>query len=327
MIAGVAAFGLLLAGPDGARGWRILLVNFVFWSGAAAAAVAWSAIFQVANARWPKLPRQMSAACAAYLPVAFVLFLATWLGRQVLFPRANHPTLYAREAAGLLFLYAVSLLYAYRTLRRDRGAPTAMAVYLLFIYVASQTIFAWDFLMWLEPEWTSTLFGAFYIVSSLYDGLAILTILTVWRSGEGSDAAVRHNLGKLLFSFSLLWVYFFWSQYLVIWYGNLPHEIGYVLARTRAPWSILAVMVLLMNFLVPFLLLLSRAGKSNRAVLLTASTISAGGLWLQQYLLAMPSLAPDVPPQFGAEALVTAGFVGLFTLTCLVGLRRIAGPS
>jgi hypothetical protein len=328
--AGIAVFGLVLAGTTPERGWQIFLVNFVFWAGALIAPVAWCAIFELSNARWPVLPRKLAAVCCTALPIVFVLFLATWLGGSALFQHVNTAGLYAREAIGLLALYVIALAFV-RSSGEIAGHGTrklqALAVALLIIYAAAQTLFAWDFLMWLEPHWTSTLFGGFYIVSSLYAGLAMLTLLVLYATSStirpADEPQVLRNLGRLLFSFSLLWGYFFWSQYLVIWYGNLPREVGYVLIRTQPPWSSLAAVVLLMNFLLPFLGLMPRSAKRSRAMLAVISGMVLLGVWLQTFLLAMPSLGPGATVLFGwQEALISVGFLALFPLIFLSRLTR-----
>src|SRR5262249_5945794 len=156
---------------------------------------------------------------------------------------------------------------------------------LLYGYIYS--VFAWDFVMSLHAPWTSTLFGGYYFIGNLYLSLAIVTVLTVYATGlygirASLDRRIFHNLGKLLFSFSLLWTYLFWSQYLVIWYGNLPRETGYVLQRVaQSPWSTLAVVVLIMNFVTPFLILMSRSAKENPKVLATIAMVVIVGMWLE----------------------------------------------
>ena len=354
LAAGVVAFIALLARDGEARAWRIFLVNFLFWSGIAMAGVALAAIFQVSKARWVQQVKPVAVACGAYLPVSFLLFLGTWFGRRSLFPWAERPSpliaswlntssLYTREAGGLLVLYGLGLLFSKWTLRQARGnqqpsesshqesrSLQALAVILLLVYSYVYTVFAWDFVMSLHPGWTSTLFGGYYFIGNLYLGLASVIALTIyahWRYNleDAMDTRIFHNLGKLLFSFSLLWIYLFWSQYLVIWYGNLPREIGFVLTRTsQSPWSNLSVVVLVVNFVAPFVILLSRSAKENRKLLLTLAVAIVIGMWIERFLLVVPSLTPEPRIPLGwAELLITAGFFASFALTYLTTLHRI----
>ena len=201
---------------------------------------------------------------------------------------------------------------------------------LLLGYAYMYSVFAWDFVMSLHPGWVSTLFGAYYFIGNLYLGLATVIALTIyarWRYNleDSMDARLFHKLGKLLFSFSLLWIYLFWSQYLVIWYGNLPREIGFVLTRiAQNPWSNLSVVALAINFVVPFVILMSRSAKENRKILLAIAVAIVMGMWLERFLLVMPSLTPESRNPLGwAELLVTAGFFASFALTYLTTLHKI----
>ncbi|MBI3895742.1 MAG: polysulfide reductase NrfD [Acidobacteria bacterium] len=357
---GIVSFFVLLFGTEPARAWQVFLVNFIFWSGLAMGGVVLAAIFQVTNARWPTPVKRLAEACAAYLPVSFLFFLVTWFGRHTLFPWGDQPIpaiaswldfsfFFGREAIILLLLYGVALLFFYRSVLteanaqsdphpplspkpdQDRASLQKLAVVLLILYAFLFTVFAWDFIMSLHPEWSSTLFGGFFFVGNLYLGLATITVLTIyarWRYnlGDAMNPVIFHNLGKLLFSFSLLWTYLFWSQYLVIWYGNLPREIGFVLVRTeREPWSNLAIAILIMNFLIPFVILLSRTAKENRKILLASSVVIIVGMWLERFLLVVPSLSSGLQIPLGwAELLITASFFASFALTYLATLHRIA---
>ena len=350
LVAGILAFLALAAGADKTRAWKIFLVNFIFWSGTATGGVALGAIFQVAKARWPVVPKKMAAACAAYLPVSFLLFLVTWFGRQSIFPWAqnappllaswlNLPSLVTRESLCLLLLYGLAMLFSHRLLRPDSsssgtaspaGGLQKLAIVRLIVYAVVSTIFAWDFIMSLHPGWSSTLFGAFYFIGNIYAGLATVIAMTICAScsnkgAQAADHRLLYNLGKLLFSFSLLWTYLFWSQYLVIWYGNLPHETGFVLLRTaQQPWSTLAWVVLAMNFLIPFIVLLRRSSKKNPRILLSMTVVILIGMWLERFLLVAPSLTPAGGRWFGwQELVITAGFLASFALVYLTILQKI----
>jgi Ni/Fe-hydrogenase subunit HybB-like protein len=349
LVAGILAFLLLLSRGAATRAWQIFLVNFLYWPGISIAGAAWAAIFEVTRARWPRGIRRLAEACAAYLPVAFLLFLASWFGRYTLFPWSAQPvpaiaswlnlaSLFGREAAGLLLLFGTSLLFVIRSLRRsvpgaasDDSALRRLGVFLLILYAVVYTIFAWDFAMSIQPGWSSTIFAALFFAENLYLGLAAVTVLAVLagriRGIDGARAPeIFNNLGKLLLSFSLLWIYLFGSQYLVIWYGNLPREISFVLARTESDiWRTLAFLMLLLLFALPFLLLLSASSRRNPKVLLAAAGAILAGIWLQRLLLVAPALIPALPPAISwAEMLVTGGFLASFVLTYQFALARIS---
>ena len=351
--AGAAAF-LALASTNPAGAWQIFLVNFLFWSGVAVAGVGVAAMFEAAKARWADAAKQMAYIFAAYLPFAFLLFLITWFGRETLFPWIRHPrtpiiawlnssTFYTREAAGLLALYGAALLLARRLRSSSQAKPVSglhrgLAIGFLIFYAAIYSVFAWDFIMSLSPVWTSTLFGAFYFMGNLYIGLAVVIILAVcsvprFGVSDSSEQRFAHNMGKLLFSFSLFWTYLFWSQYLVIWYGNLPRETGWVVERTaRTPWNVLSLIVLAMNFGVPFVFLMSRANKRNAKLLFSVAVVVVIGMWLERFLLVTPALVAGADFHWSwQQPVITLGFLASFVLTYVVLLNRIAvrgsGPA
>lgn len=349
LAAGVASFWLLLAGGQSTRAWQMFLVNFLFWPPLASAGVAVAAMFEVTKARWPVAVRPLAEACAAYLPVGLLLFLASWPGRRTLFPWhadpapvpaawLNLPFLYGREAVAWLVLCAAGLLFVYRSGRGSaaapaslaRGSPRPLAVALLILYVLVSTVFAWDFGMSIQRGWHSTMFGALFLFESLYAAVAVVTVLTIfingrWRGGARLSPATCNNLGKLLLAFSMLWIYLFGSQYLVIWYGNLPREISFLLARSgAASWRAVFLALLALNFVVPFLILLRRASRENPKILAATGGTIAAGIWVSRFLLVVPALSPGSPiPLHWPEGLITAGFFASFLGTILLALRRM----
>ena len=134
--------------------------------------------------------------------------------------------------------------------------------------------------------------------------------------GRALDTETVHDLGKLLFAFSLLWTYMFWSQYLVAWYGNLPHETSFWAVRLApGPWRLVGILVLLASFGVPFVFLLSRANRRSLPTLALFGLVIGVGLWAERLLLVMPSIRPDAALPLGwAELCVSAAFLGAVML-------------
>ena len=110
---------------------------------------------------------------------------------------------------------------------------------------------------------------------------------------------------------------------LVIWYGNLPRETGFLLDRTKGSWAIVAILVLLMNFVTPFIVLMPRPAKKNPKILLGTALVIAAGMWLERFLLVVPSISQGEAFHVGwQEIMITAGFGASFLLTCLGALPR-----
>ena len=166
--------------------------------------------------------------------------------------------------------------------------------------------------MSLDRQWFSALIGGFVFVGNLYMGIAFLGVAAVClhaRLGYSTRVSREqlYDIGRILLGFCMLWGYLFWSQYLVIWFGDLPDETAFVAKRTvDAPWAPLSWVVLAVAFAIPFVLLLSREIKRHPAGLLTVAGIVLGGMWLERFILVTPSLwTGDHLPIGPLEILVT----------------------
>jgi hypothetical protein len=188
----------------------------------------------------------------------------------------------------------------------------------LFALVA--TLVAFDGIMALQPHWFSNLLGGFYFMGSFLGGHTLLVLLMLYgrkqlRISELVSPKQRHDLGKMCFGFTVFWAYLMWAQFLVIWYGNLPEETGFVFARLWGPWLPVGRWVLLGMFLIPFWGFLFVAAKKSPFVLGFFATVSLVALWLERYLLVTPSVTGAAGPIFGlAEAGPLLGFLGFFLL-------------
>ena len=199
--------------------------------------------------------------------------------------------------------------------QRDRLAMRAPQIVLLYAIVF--TMLAWDFIMSLTPEWVSTLFGWWFFMGAFLSGIAMTAFMaTQLRDKYKLESYITPNhfwdIGKIAFGFSIFWVYQFWSQYLPIWYANLPEETGWVFLRFEQPWRTLGFTVFGFVFVLPFLGLMNMHTKKNPFWLALFSLIILSGLWMERHILVMPSLQPDVVWLGLPEVGVTIGFLGLF---------------
>lgn len=220
-------------------------------------------------------------------------------------------------------------MYDQWTARYD-GSPAAEALndariyrlaplyVVLFALVA--TLVAFDGIMALQPHWFSNLLGGWYFMGSFLGGHTLLVLLMLYgRRQLGISDLVspkqRHDLGKLCFGFTVFWAYLMWAQFLVIWYGNLPEETGFVFARLWGPWLPVGRWVLLGMFVIPFWGFLFVAAKKSPLILGFFATVSLVSLWLERYLLVTPSVTELSGPVFGLpEAGPLLAFLGSFLL-------------
>jgi hypothetical protein len=200
--------------------------------------------------------------------------------------------------------------------RIGRLAPAYAVLYALVF-----TLVAFDGIMALQPHWFSNLLGGFYFMGSFLGAHMLLALMTIYGASHlGVTDLVspkqRHDLGKLCFGFTVFWTYLMWAQFLVIWYGNLPEETGFVFARLWGHWLPVAQAVFIGMFLVPFFGLLGVAPKKTRATLGFFAVVSLTSLWLERYLLVMPSVSALPGPVFGLPEIgPTLLFLGLYLLT------------
>ena len=189
------------------------------------------------------------------------------------------------------------------------------------IYAYVLTVLAFDCIMALQPHWFSNLLGGFIFMGAFLGAHMLLALLSIYGAAHlGVSDLVspkqRHDLGKLCFGFTVFWTYLMWAQFLVIWYGNLPEETGFVFARLWGHWLPIGKSVLLMMFIIPFFGLLGVAPKKNRVTMGFFATVSLVGLWLERYLLVMPSVSPLPGPLFEKPEIgPTLAFLGLFLLS------------
>lgn len=365
---------LALAG-DADRAWRAYHINWLYWTGVAQGLVLFAAVVTVAKGRWATPLRRIGEASVVFLPVSFVLFLVSWIGRGHIYPWIAHPEiiaapavkafwlrdwfLYARDAAGLLVLFGFSLFFVYHGVRQDvadgkerlpakfrglydritkgwdasRGFTVSgetratSAPLLVVLYAVVMTLIAFDTIMSLAPHWVSNLLGGFFFMGAWLSGLMMLALLTIlWRRHFALEDAITpkhlHDLGKLCFGFTVFWAYTFFSQFIVIWYGNLPEETSFLFLRmTRPEWKSVSIAMVVLCFAIPFWGLIGIKGKKTPALLGTFAVISLLGLWIDRFVLTVPSIMQEIPsgrvPLGWQEILITAGFFGTWGLCYL----------
>jgi Ni/Fe-hydrogenase subunit HybB-like protein len=207
--------------------------------------------------------------------------------------------------------------------RRCAERTRTLAPVVLIAFGAGFSLIGFDLVMSLDPSWYSTLFGWYFWVSAAYGAIAWLAFSAPFLGLV--DTRQSHDLGKLLFGFCLLTGGFFWAQWLVFWYGNLPEEIGYVIHRYyEMPFAPLAWVMTYGVFIVPLIILLSRDLKRKPKRLMAVAIWILAMLWLERYLWVVPSVWRGGGAPLAIELLVTAGFLGGFGWGWMAHIRRIA---
>lgn len=203
-----------------------------------------------------------------------------------------------------------------------------LAGFFIPVYAFAFTLVAFDTVMALQPHWYSNLLGGFFFMGAFLGGYMLLALLALYgRRHLGIADLVspkqRHDLGKLCFGFTVFWAYLMWAQFLVIWYGNMPEETGFVFARLWGPWQPIGTWVLLGMFIIPFWGLLFVVAKKTPITLGFFALVSLVSLWIERYLLVLPTVTAEPGPVFGLpEAGPTLLMLGLFLLCYALFARR-----
>ncbi|KAF0216828.1 MAG: hypothetical protein FD174_3508 [Geobacteraceae bacterium] len=299
------AAALALLGLTGGRG--ALLVSLVFWTALAQGSVAVVAVTDLTGASWTGPLRSELLAAVTMLPLLAALFLLLLWPSLDLYSWAaaptawlNRPFFLTRNLALLAAAATAACLFACRSLRQD-PARVRFAVAYLFLFVACQSLVAFDWVMSLAYPWVSSMLGAYFFVEALYAGLALAGMLAFLldrqrREAEADWPAARRDLGMLLFGFSILWGGLFFAQFLLLWYGNIPEEVQFVVERVSAsPSRELCAFFLAACFAVPFLILLSARAKRNAGILGAVSLAVLLGMLAEKLVFVLPA----VPVRFG----------------------------
>jgi hypothetical protein len=197
----------------------------------------------------------------------------------------------------------------------------------LAIFGFTVPLFAFDAIMSLDAHWFSTMFGWYNFAALWVSGLAVITLLLITLRKQGYFTWITvdhlHNLGQLMFGFSIFWTYLWFAQFLLIYYANIPEEAAYFYKRWEPefqPWFWLNIVL---NFLAPFLVLMARDSKRAVGVLKTACIIIILGHWLDYYMMIMPATVGAKGRGFGYEEIGTfIGFAGLFSFLFFTALSK-----
>jgi hypothetical protein len=340
-----AAFLLALAAGlalDRAQFFRSYLFAIVFWLGIAVGCLGLAMLNQLTGGLWGIVPRRLHEAAGRTIPFVGVAFVPVLLGIGSLYvwarPEAatdaiiqskavylNVPFFVARAVLYFLIWTVLASLLSRWSLRQDQDVEPARAERLqglsgvgLVVLSLTTTFAAWDWGMSLAPHWFSTMYGVLYIVGWTLSALAFTIVVMALLSREPPfDAALApitfQDLGKLLLTFTMLWAYVNFSQFLIIWSGNLTSETPFYVRRFQGGWAPIAVVLLLFHFAFPFVLLLSRPLKRSARALAAVALLMLAMRLLDHFWLVGPDL-------IGREALAVPLRVHWMDVAATVGL-------
>jgi hypothetical protein len=331
--------------------FRAWLVGWVYWVGVALGCLALSLLHHLTHGDWGIVLRRVMEAATRTLPWMLLGFLPLIPGIESLYewarpgaaehellkakaPYLNVPFFLGRQVAYFLIWSAAAYLISRMSARQDRGedpgitrrmqllAGPALAGYCLAVTFASV-----DWLMSLQPEWYSTIYGVYLMGSQALTALAFLITFGLWLSRrEPLDRVLHprlfHDYGKLFFAFVMLWAYFSFSQYLIIWSGNLPEEISFYQERFHHGWGVVALLLVIFHFALPFVFLLSRDLKRNARRLVWIAGLMLVMRWVDLLWQVEPAFHVQNPAMYWTYLTAPAGIGGIWLFLFLRELRK-----
>ncbi len=200
------------------------------------------------------------------------------------------------------------------------------AIYIVLFALTVLSSIPWLWLMSIDAHWYSTMFSWYTFASSFVAGVALITLFVVFLKNLGylelTNREHLHDLGKFQFAFSIFWTYLWFSQFMLIWYANIPEETIYFKPRMQGEYRGIFFLNLIINFLAPLLILMRRGSKRNYGTLTMMSVLILFGHWLDFYQMVMPSVSPDHVPFMLLDLGIAAGFIGLIMFVTAKSLAK-----
>jgi hypothetical protein len=297
---------LIVAGlfVDRAQFFHAYLVGFIFWTGITIGSLALLTLQHLTGGAWGLVIRRVLEASTRTLPLIVLLFAPIVVGLNQIYPWTNravmdqtpalhekaarylNPPFFVGRAVAYFAIWSLlAVLLNWLSLQQDRTADSKVKKRIqvisgpgLGILILTITFASIDWMMSLDPAWSSTIYGLIFVASWSLSALAFGILVMSWLSKrEPMNAVVRtshfHDWGNLLLALVMLWTYFAFSQYLIIWSANMPEETTWYVARNHGGWGAIALGIVILQFAFPFMTLLSRAAKKSPQKLATLAVL------------------------------------------------------
>ena len=325
------------------RLWPAYLTAFFFFSCLGLGGLFFTAIHHVTKAGWSTSIRRYSEAMTAFIPFIFVGGIVMVLGMKYLFPWADphvvatNPVIAAKTGylnvgffIGRLVVFCAGwFLFKWfmvgNSLKQDQNGDhkytfknVGISIGFILFFALSFTLFSMDLLMSLLPTWYSTIFGIYCFSGMFQTTFAVLALILIFMKRGGFvkgyvNVEHQHDIAKFLKGFTVFWAYIAFSQFMLIWYANIPEETEYYIMRSQnGAWLSLSFILLIFRFIVPFIALLPRGLKRNENHLILVSCLILAMQYLDIYWMVYPNFF-DGNVTFGiVEIGIFCGFAGLF---------------
>ncbi|MDP3945446.1 MAG: quinol:cytochrome C oxidoreductase [Lutibacter sp.] len=304
--------------------WSALYVALFFFFMISLGTLAFYAIQHVSQAGWSVVLFRVMEGITAYLPVGgvllFVFFvlsatqnhLFTWMDPEVVANDVliqnkasylNVPFFLGRAAIYILGWVLYRNYARKMTLAQDASTDLSnyrklfksSAAFLVF-FLVTESMMSWDWIMSLDPHWYSTLFGWYVFASLIVSAITTIALISIYLKGKGYLEFVNnshlHDLAKFMFGFSIFWAYLWFSQFMLIWYANIPEEVTYFVTRFN-DYKVPFLGMVVLNFVFPLLILMNSDFKRVPWFIVTAGIIVLIGHYIDIFVMIMPATVGD----------------------------------
>ncbi len=336
---------------ESARFWASLLQNSVFFLLVVNAAMFFICATTLAWGGWQMSFRRVAEAISAAVPVIGVIGGAILLaiafgGNHSIYhwtdtEHVKHDAILTHKSGFLnttffaawtvLTIVLWSLLgWKMRSLSRETDAKPLdveegkkyiwkntvwAAVYMVVFALTVMSTIPWLWLMSIDAHWYSTMYSWYTFASTFVSGMALIALYVVYLKNKGyleyTNNEHLHDLGKFMFAFSVFWTYLWFSQYMLIWYANIPEETTYFEPRVQGPYKAIFFLNLIINFISPLLILMTRDAKRNYTIITFMAVLIIFGHWLDFFQMVHPAVSKDHVPNMFYDLGIALGFVGL----------------
>ena len=330
---------------DPKRAWSGFVLNHFYFMSLALGGVFFASLQWLTGAMWSAPVRRVTESLTAYLPFVVITSIVMFFGIHNLFHWSHDevvqsdPILLGKSGylnvtffivrtlviVGLWLFFAKKLIG--NSILQDSKPGDysitlknkALSPLFIIVFALSYTVVSFDQIMSLDPHWFSTIFGVYCFAGLFYSTLALTCLITIGLKRTGHLEGVvnenhLHDLGKFMFAFTIFWAYIAFSQFMLIWYANMPEETGYYLKRFDHDWFYVSIFLLVGKFIIPFFALLTRGAKRSESRLVKVAIFMLFAQFVDVLWLVEPEFFKHGPQNLLVDLGIALGFIGVFGL-------------
>lgn len=346
---GVVSFALGFV-FDAKRTWANYLLNNYYFLSIAIGAAFFGAIQYITNSGWSAAFKRIPEAMAAYIPFAGVFFLIMFFGMHSIFewtheevllhdeliqhksPYLNIPFFFIRVIVFFAAWTILSKILRKFSLKEDEVGglhyfqkSELYSKIFIFVIAITFTLFAVDMLLSLDPHWFSTLFAAKSFIAAFLHGSTIIALIVIILNRTGNldllNRSHLHDFTRYIFMTSIVWGYFNFSEFMLIWYGNIPEETVWFVERWHGAYKILFFANIILNWAIPFFVLMPRKTSRSKMIIFPVIILLMIGQYTELYYIIWPNVVNEA--KFGLLEIGTfLGYAGIFSLVVSTWLAK-----